>query len=404
MLLPEEVKPFICNEEKIVREHAVNYLANSFNHDDDIMPLVIESCNKFGEKENGSLLSMAKHFTQSETGLRTILEWLEKTNCINTVYIYNGIISQADLDLLKPLIPEIYKYKNISDTTEDVIKRRLSFADCSTLVLWDELFDYCNEIKHKRLDQIYYPHGLHIIEALAKRDDLPVEELLEYLEDDKNFYRYDELYMTILAGEVQLEETIPILFEKLRLEADLICEEAANALIKIGTENVIRQLKDIFLDEGKNFRLFGAHIFGDIKMPLAESTLLDTLPVEKDKEIKTFLAKGVCDLVSEKGIPEVKLLIDKNDYDSGIMDLRKHLYASCRMLQVDLEELDQWGKELYHREQVMEERIRAMNKSFHSLITSDGKKMQSKTNHKIGRNEPCTCGSGKKYKKCCGRS
>ena len=23
--------------------------------------------------------------------------------------------------------------------------------------------------------------------------------------------------------------------------------------------------------------------------------------------------------------------------------------------------------------------------------------------HKIGRNEPCPCGSGKKYKKCCGR-
>jgi preprotein translocase subunit SecA len=23
---------------------------------------------------------------------------------------------------------------------------------------------------------------------------------------------------------------------------------------------------------------------------------------------------------------------------------------------------------------------------------------------KIGRNDPCTCGSGKKYKKCCGRS
>jgi uncharacterized protein len=22
--------------------------------------------------------------------------------------------------------------------------------------------------------------------------------------------------------------------------------------------------------------------------------------------------------------------------------------------------------------------------------------------HKIGRNDPCTCGSGKKYKKCCG--
>lgn len=26
-----------------------------------------------------------------------------------------------------------------------------------------------------------------------------------------------------------------------------------------------------------------------------------------------------------------------------------------------------------------------------------------KRNHKIGRNEPCPCGSGKKYKQCCGR-
>ncbi len=106
---------------------------------------------------------------------------------------------------------------------------------------------------------------------------MPVEELLEYLQDDKNYYRYDELYMTILVGEAQLEEAIPILLEKLRLDADLNCEEAGNALIKIGTENVIRQLKETFMSEDENFRLFGAHIFGDIKIPLAESALLDMM-------------------------------------------------------------------------------------------------------------------------------
>ncbi|OQY03760.1 MAG: hypothetical protein B6I22_10905, partial [Desulfobacteraceae bacterium 4572_123] len=26
-----------------------------------------------------------------------------------------------------------------------------------------------------------------------------------------------------------------------------------------------------------------------------------------------------------------------------------------------------------------------------------------RTNKKIGRNDPCPCGSGKKYKKCCGK-
>ena len=30
-------------------------------------------------------------------------------------------------------------------------------------------------------------------------------------------------------------------------------------------------------------------------------------------------------------------------------------------------------------------------------------KKQPKTVNKIGRNEPCPCGSGKKYKNCCGK-
>lgn len=30
-----------------------------------------------------------------------------------------------------------------------------------------------------------------------------------------------------------------------------------------------------------------------------------------------------------------------------------------------------------------------------------GRYVNVRTDPKIGRNEPCTCGSGKKYKKCC---
>nr|WP_243152435.1 SEC-C metal-binding domain-containing protein [Clostridium butyricum] len=32
----------------------------------------------------------------------------------------------------------------------------------------------------------------------------------------------------------------------------------------------------------------------------------------------------------------------------------------------------------------------------------DLKKQTKNVNKKIGRNDPCPCGSGKKYKKCCG--
>jgi uncharacterized protein YecA (UPF0149 family) len=33
----------------------------------------------------------------------------------------------------------------------------------------------------------------------------------------------------------------------------------------------------------------------------------------------------------------------------------------------------------------------------------DRKKQLKAGGKKIGRNDPCPCGSGKKYKKCCGR-
>ena len=34
--------------------------------------------------------------------------------------------------------------------------------------------------------------------------------------------------------------------------------------------------------------------------------------------------------------------------------------------------------------------------------TSKAKIIKMTKSNKIGRNEPCPCGSGKKYKKCCG--
>ena len=37
------------------------------------------------------------------------------------------------------------------------------------------------------------------------------------------------------------------------------------------------------------------------------------------------------------------------------------------------------------------------------IYQSDGINPHRKIQPKIGRNDPCPCGSGKKYKKCCGR-
>ncbi|WP_367752776.1 SEC-C metal-binding domain-containing protein [Ammoniphilus sp. 3BR4] len=42
-------------------------------------------------------------------------------------------------------------------------------------------------------------------------------------------------------------------------------------------------------------------------------------------------------------------------------------------------------------------------KSLRPLPEDGGKVIDFRTKQKVGRNDPCPCGSGKKFKKCCGR-
>ena len=43
--------------------------------------------------------------------------------------------------------------------------------------------------------------------------------------------------------------------------------------------------------------------------------------------------------------------------------------------------------------------VRSGSSSQSGIVSPDGKTIK-----KVGRNDPCPCGSGKKYKKCCGRN
>ena len=44
------------------------------------------------------------------------------------------------------------------------------------------------------------------------------------------------------------------------------------------------------------------------------------------------------------------------------------------------------------------------SKKVQNLATGESKHPTERKKTKIGRNEPCPCGSGKKYKNCCGRN
>jgi len=42
-----------------------------------------------------------------------------------------------------------------------------------------------------------------------------------------------------------------------------------------------------------------------------------------------------------------------------------------------------------------------MTQTLERLLELEESKSDAQSNSKVGRNDPCPCGSGKKYKKCC---
>lgn len=163
-------------------------------------------------------------------------------------------------------------------------------------------------------------------------------------------------------------------------------------MVRIGTDAVVTAVTEHYVRnrEHEYFGLYASDVFGKIKLPSSEAALLGLLPEEENLTNATKLADGLCEIGSVQGIPLIRQLVETG-YDELYLNLKQSLYAHCIISGQPLPELEVWKEEFAEERQ----RRKELNESF--LIPTPQVRSV-----KIGRNDPCTCGSGKKYKKCCG--
>lgn len=107
------------------------------------------------------------------------------------------------------------------------------------------------------------------------------------------------------------------------------------------------------------------------------------------QEVLTMI--GFLDGINESLLVEVPLDTVEEDTVVSLAFDKDRLYKNMVAAKADwLYELPQW-KEIFS-----EEELKKLYKEQKESTTIRKAK-------KIGRNDPCPCGSGKKYKKCCGR-
>ncbi|GAC1475254.1 MAG: hypothetical protein NVSMB9_27330 [Isosphaeraceae bacterium] len=427
MLTPDKIKPFLLHEDRYIRRAALEYFENSCSTDPDLIPITLEIFSRFGKK-NSDGITAASGFLLTEPALEPVLNHLENSGDPREVDYLNGVLVRAPGPLLLGRRSEILKQEKLSPASVMRIQRRCDLVAWSGERLWNELQDYARRSEDKPdTGEIDFDYVDDLIDALSPFDVPDVHTLCELLRSLRPEEGWLEIFVTDLAGARRLPQAVPALVEKFQIDTDYLLERSEIALARIGDPEAVLRIAAAFPDAPEHFKIYTPDLLGAIKHEVSEKALLSLLEHENDLTIRTLLCMALCELFSRDGI-DVVLREIASGYDTTMTCLEDHLLPVAAVLGVELPDAKKWtqarereekrlaahmaGLESLDREfraQELERKASPLNR-YAGLQQNDPATDHSslalttpirRTTHKVGRNDPCPCGSGKKFKKCC---
>ena len=342
----------------------------------------------------------------------------------------------AAMSELDPMLQDDVEAR-ISDGRLDIDERWQTFA---RLMHDDEL--------SLEIDDFYPRRGF--VERVAclirgMGDDVrPVRWVMETLPRTINEEGYSsarELIAVSLSGVLRLNEAIPYLMALLHDEDRELIEYAVRSLSHIGGDAVIEALDQWFADAEQYFQLQAATVLQYIESDRSIRTLQKWSRDAEDESAQCRIRQALLEQFVTSEIDRTRQwMIDANPRCDEAAGLRRALVANSLIVGRDFAELDGWlaavredlasepsPEDVWDDDDPWSEEEDEEGWDDESIMSSDPCSLSRfgpvaedpqpvrdlrpmfeapsapiiNRGDKVGRNDPCPCGSGKKYKKCC---
>jgi HEAT repeat protein len=313
--------------------------------------------------------------------------------------------------------------------------------------LWDRLLKDSEQNEGKHFGEFDKDVAGRLIEAIARHGDAAADLAMGRLAGMPGG-DWMELHAIELLGKLRHAPAIDALLDRLNTpDDDYMPGRCAAALARIGTPEVVRKIEAFFPHKSVYCRMDLVDPLGKIKRPESEQTLIRLLATEVDDTVCAVAGAALCELCTTDGLETVRELIVHDRYDPQMAEVDELLVALCKMTGYAPPELADWTAAIADREVERQRRMKAydapggaqalMRDTLQRLsglsggldlddneevddgardAGRDGRDMYDEDGiplrgtiapivrdaPKVGRNDPCPCGSGKKYKKCCG--
>lgn len=277
------------------------------------------------------------------------------------------------------------------------IRTMYKYKEMKTELLISEMVSLCLEVPQELAQQI------------ASRDDA-VSYLRAILQNEKYWHQggpgdaWAPIHAIHILPLVKTKDALELLLDILRNESDALGEwitESIPTLIAAFGESAIERLKEYILDETLDIYVRGS-------VATALNVIAHQYPDKKD-DIKSFISKLLEEIndptLAAFFIDELLSFKDQNllpqiytAFENGRIDTNAISYDDVNWVFNLPEERQSYSKFMKNPiEHFSKENINYLRKMYYP----ESKIHTKKTETKIGRNDPCPCGSGKKYKKCC---
>lgn len=341
-----KMEDHLISDDYIVRDFVLHIMETSYIGTEKTFMLGLEANKKnWNERKTSEKLTYLKKLPMPAEGMKRLLADLrDETIPDEELTYYGDLLNHAD-----PCIVEKFK-----DDIASAYKARgkkvqnLSFYTdlCTdpTHVVLQKLHTVINRIgSREEFNEKYYVFGKQMVELMARRELVGRTELMHrlYKMKGKRKLAVRDLYDITMAGELRLEAALPHIMALVDLHKknDLFLEEFSEALVKIGTKQVVNAVR-LWFDDSR-VGLYAVDIVANIKTEYARTVLFEAFEQEEKRSIKTMLAAGLCEQLSDEAIPLIESFME-NGYETMLLNLEEALYCNCVINGIDHPKLRQW--------------------------------------------------------------
>jgi hypothetical protein len=383
----QKIKPHLISDDVLIQEVVLHAIHDFPYLPEEHVNALLKEAFQNKEKQLSILVYIANH-ALNEEAIQTLIDSIPGMDKSKT---------HLALDLLNPIEPKLaLKYKPalenfikadkwslyellVNGTKEEV------YTEYKKLV---NIIDRADSFQHGEFVKAKQVAAWMVKKGWVTEHEIDVVIQAELKETSFSFYGILNVFM---IGRLKLEQFIPTLASLLDRDDDVLLDEVSVALIRFQSDEVVKEVKPYLLREESV--IFAASVLENIKSDVAVQALREAYHQAEEDDSQDLLIEALCHQFSEQAIPEIREHMEK-EYFSGLVDIEQAVYSYFAILGLEHPDLVEWRKVAMEREL-----------EFQSG-SEQGPMLQSvpvRNETKVGRNDSCPCGSGKKYKKCCGK-